>query len=339
MTGASLSSVQGDTVLPTPANLYSHEPVKSHPHPIHSGLWVRFVLMITTETTSNPFPSNTTNVLNWHGFPAKKQPELATTAPRARGVPESGGKKVKLMSNTSQEFWGQTPLCTSSPTHWVPGWGEPSRHGELSGDDWADVSRSFAPHIHPQSSPSPPLGWASSHRSRRRKLVINYKRRGLGGQAAPHCHPWPDTIYTVSWLRGHRVRPQAPLTCAASCGERGGPSGRKPARRGGTGTAGALCACGSGGSAHRSGRISSHILPRCSGRASRLQRRGGVSGLVGSHPPCAFSSGLPYPASPFQRDERSIAHLCLLSFLSPSVPHFFAFPHVPRCVFWASLPY
>lgn len=134
-----------------------------------------------------------------------------------------------------------------------------------------------------QSSPSPPDGWASSHsRGRRRKLVINYKRRGLGGQAAPQCHPWPDAIYTVSWLRGHRVRPQPLLTCAASCGERGGLSGRKPARRGGTGTAGALCACGSGGSAHRSGQISSHILPRCSGRASRLQRRGGVSGLGGS---------------------------------------------------------
>lgn len=99
---------------------------------------------------------------------------------------------------------------------------------------------------------------------------MNYKRRGLGGQAAPHCYPWPDAIYTVSWLWGHRIRPQPLLICAASCGGRGGLSGRKPARRGGTGTAGALCACGSGGSAHRSGQISSHILPRCSGRASRL---------------------------------------------------------------------
>lgn len=65
--------------------------------------------MITTETTSNPFPSTTTNVPNWHGCPAKKQPESATTAPRARRVPESVGKKVKLMPNTSQEFWGQIP--------------------------------------------------------------------------------------------------------------------------------------------------------------------------------------------------------------------------------------
>lgn len=33
VTGASLPSVQGEAVLPTPANLYSHKPVKSHPHP------------------------------------------------------------------------------------------------------------------------------------------------------------------------------------------------------------------------------------------------------------------------------------------------------------------
>lgn len=186
------------------------------------------------------------------------------------------------------------------PTHQVSGWGEPSRHGELSSDAWAGVSCSFAPHIHPQSSLSPPLGWASSHWGRRRKLV-NYKRRGLGGQAAPHRHPLPDAIYTVSWLWGHRVRPQPPLTCAASCGERGGRSGRKPARRGGTGTAGALCACGSGGSAHRSGQISSHILPRCSGRASRLQRRGGVSGLVRSHPPLCLQLCATLPSTLYSR--------------------------------------
>lgn len=29
--------------------------------------------MITTETTSNPFPSTTTNMPNWHGSPAKEQ--------------------------------------------------------------------------------------------------------------------------------------------------------------------------------------------------------------------------------------------------------------------------
>lgn len=143
----------------------------------------------------------------------------------------------------------------------------------------------------------------------------------------------------MSWLWGHRVRLQPLLTCAASCGERGGPSGRKPARRGGTETAGALCACGSGGSAHRSGQISSHILPRCSGRASRLQRRGGVSGLVGSHPPCAFK-----PSTPLSR--RWEAHWTPLpAQLSSSVPIFLPFPMCKGlfsghpCPIRAPLPY
>lgn len=153
MTGASPLSMQGDAVLPTPANLYSHEPVKSHPRPIHCRFWVRrFVLMATTETTSNPFPSTTTNMPKWHGSPAKIQPESATTVPRARGGARIWGKKVKLMPNTSQEFWGQIPDAPAPPTHQVSGWGEPSRHGELSGDAWAGVSCSFAPHIHPKAA-------------------------------------------------------------------------------------------------------------------------------------------------------------------------------------------
>lgn len=141
----------------------------------------------------------------------------------------------------------------------------------------------------------------------------------------------------MSWLWGHRVRPQPLLTCAASCGERGGLSGRKPARRGGTGTAGALCACGSGGSAHRSGQISSHILPRCSGRASRLQRRGDVSGLVDSHPP--YASVLPYPALPIQEGFPDPHCAPPPAQLSHSVPHFSAPPQVQRSVLWASLPH
>lgn len=50
--------------------------------------------MATTETTSNPFPSTTTNMPKWHGSPAKIQPESATTVPRARGAPESGGRRL-----------------------------------------------------------------------------------------------------------------------------------------------------------------------------------------------------------------------------------------------------
>lgn len=49
--------------------------------------------MATTETTSNPFPSTTTNAPNWHGSPAKTHPESATTVPRAWGVAESGGRR------------------------------------------------------------------------------------------------------------------------------------------------------------------------------------------------------------------------------------------------------
>lgn len=65
---------------------------------------------------------------------------------------------------------------------------------------------SFSPHLHPKEViPHHSALPSSPSRGRRRKLVINYKRRGLGSRAAPQCHPWPDAIYTVSWLRGQSL--------------------------------------------------------------------------------------------------------------------------------------
>lgn len=49
--------------------------------------------MATTETTSNPFPSTTTNMPKWHGSPAKIQPESATTVPRAGGGRQNLGEE------------------------------------------------------------------------------------------------------------------------------------------------------------------------------------------------------------------------------------------------------
>lgn len=91
-TGASLLPVQGDTALPTPANLYSHEP-QSGPTfaPSSLGFWVgRFVLMAATEKTSNPLPSTATHAPNGCRSLAKTRLESATTVPGARGVPTSG---------------------------------------------------------------------------------------------------------------------------------------------------------------------------------------------------------------------------------------------------------
>lgn len=91
-TGASLLPLQGDTALPTPANLYSHEP-QSGPTfvPSSLGFWVRkFVLMATTEKTSNPLPSTVTHTPSGRRFLAKTWPESATRVPGAKGVPRSG---------------------------------------------------------------------------------------------------------------------------------------------------------------------------------------------------------------------------------------------------------
>lgn len=67
-------------------------------------------------------------------------------------------------------------------------------------------------------------------------------------------------------------------------------------------------------------------------------------GFVGSHPPCAFSFVLPYPAPSIQEGSliptlrwEPHCHLCLP--LSHSVSHFSVLPQLQRSVLWASLPH
>lgn len=58
------------------------------------------------------------------------------------------------------------------------------------------------------------------------------------------------------------------FTCVSSCEGPGGQTWRRRVHTGDTGTACVRCVCGNDGSAHRSGRISIHSLPSCSGTAS-----------------------------------------------------------------------
>ena len=115
--------VQGDTALPTPANLYSHKP-QSGPTltPSSLGFWVEmFVPMATTKKTGNPLPSTVTHTPSGYRSLSETSPESAATVPAVRGSQDQSRRKVfKLMPNTNQELWGQIPAAPAPPAHWVP---------------------------------------------------------------------------------------------------------------------------------------------------------------------------------------------------------------------------
>lgn len=88
-----------------------------------------------------------------------------------------------------------------------------------------------------------------------------------------------DSNLNKKYIKNNRYEnnttpPQSPdvstFTCVSSCEVPGGQTWRRRARTGDTGRAGDRCVCGNDGSARRSGRISTHSLPSCSGTASHL---------------------------------------------------------------------
>lgn len=153
-----------------------------------------FVLMITTDTTSNPFPSTTNDVPDWHGSSAKTQPESATTAPRARRGARIW-EKVKLMPKQARSSGDRALMHQPcySPGTWL---GETL---QAWGAEWLCLGRCFfqfcSPHISPkQPFPTTWLGQLSQGQEEKTSYQLQAERARRPG-CSPIAIPGP-TLFT-----------------------------------------------------------------------------------------------------------------------------------------------